>query len=66
MKDPRGRSVYDDVPINGGESDFRSFDEEEGGEDLPCMSESCAAGNCDGCTDVEANCCECNCHLRVV
>ena len=28
MIDPRGRSVYDDVPINGEESEFRSFDDD--------------------------------------
>jgi len=60
MKDPRGRSIYDDVPINYGESEFREFDDDS---DL-CTTEQCRDGNHEECPDMDANCCECGCHLR--
>lgn len=44
------------------------MDERDGEEpdDIPCMSADCMQGNCDGCTDPEGNCCDCNCHLGVI
>ena len=32
--------------------------------DVACLSVACAEGHHDDCTDVDGNCCDCNCHLR--